>query len=252
MTVAIKKKDLTEGPIFSKMLLYALPIIFTGLLQLLYNAADTVVVGQFSADPETSLAAVGSIGSLTTLILNLILGLSAGTTVAVAQAYGSKSYDDVERAVHSSITISIVGGLLFSLVGVIGAEFFLTLMGSPPDVIGKATLYMRICFLGVPANIVYVFGAAILRASGDTKRPLMILSTTGIVNVLLNLLLVIVFHLDVVGVAIATITAQYLSAASVIILLMKRDDCIKLNLRKLSLHKETVLKILRIGIPTGI
>ncbi|MBQ9115411.1 MAG: MATE family efflux transporter [Clostridia bacterium] len=247
-----KKKDLTEGSIFKGMIAYAVPLMLTGLLQLFYNAADTVVVGQFSAEAETSLAAVGSTGSLTTLILNLILGLSAGTTVVVAQRYGSKDYEGVERAVHTSIAVSVIGGLFFAMIGFFGARVFLGLMDSPPDVIGKATLYMRICFIGVPANVIYNFGSSILRATGDTKRPLIILSTTGMINVLLNLLLVIVFHLDVAGVAIATITSQYLSAIIIILILLNRNDCLKLDLKKLSIHKETMLVIVRVGLPSGV
>ena len=247
-----QKKDLTTGPVFSQMIRYALPIMLTGILQLLYNAADTVVVGRFSPESETSLAAVGSTGALTNLILNLILGLSAGATVVVAQAYGAKDQERVEKAVHTSIAVSVIGGLAFSVVGLVGARFFLTLMDSPADVIDKATLYMRICFIGVPANILYNFGSSILRAAGDTKRPLIILSSTGVINVLLNLLLVIVFGLDVAGVAIATITAQYLSAIAVIFILMRSDDCIRLVLRNIAVDKEILVNIARIGIPSGI
>lgn len=234
------------------MLKYAFPLMLAGVLQLLYNAADTVVVGRFSEESSTSLAAVGSTGSLTTLILNLVMGLAAGATVVVAQTYGAKDREAVEKAVHTSIAVSIIGGIIFSFVGVIGARFFLELMGSPEDVIDKATVYMRICFLGVPASVIYNFGSSILKATGDTKRPLIILSLTGIVNVLLNLLLVIVFKMDVAGVAIATITAQYLSAAAVIILLIKSDDWIKLSVRNIRIDKKTFLRITRVGVPSGI
>lgn len=247
-----QKKDLTSGPVFSQMLMYALPVMLTGVLQLLYNAADTVVVGRFSPTSESSLAAVGSTGALTSLILNVILGLSAGATVVVAQAYGAKDRDAVEKAVHTSIAVSIIGGIIFGLIGFFGAEFFLTLMDSPPDVIGKATLYMRICFIGVPANILYNFGSSILRAVGDTKRPLIILSSTGIVNVLLNLLLVIFFRLDVAGVAIATIAAQYLSAVAVVIILIRSEDWIRLSLRDIRVDKKAFLKMARVGIPSGV
>ena len=252
MTSVRKKSNLIEGPIFGRIFTYALPMMLTGILQLLYNAADTVVVGRFSENAEISLAAVGSTGSLTTLILNLILGLSAGSTVVVAQAYGAKNAREVERAVHTSIAISIIGGIVFALIGMIGARFFLGLTGVSDDVIGKATLYMRICFSGVPASIIYNFGSAILRATGDTKRPLIILSTTGIVNVVFNLIFVIVFRLDVAGVALATIIAQYLSAAVVLILLIRSNDCIKLSLKALRLDKSITVKIIRIGLPSGI
>lgn len=253
MTADIKKRDdLTEGPLFSQIFFYALPMMLTGILQLLYNAADTVVVGQFSDDPTTSLAAVGSTGALTNLILNLVLGLSAGTSVVVAQAYGAKNKRDVESAVHTSIAVSIIGGIVFGAIGVIGARSFLGLMGSPADVIGKASLYMRICFLGTPANIIYNFGSSILRATGDTKRPLVILSSTGIVNVVLNLFFCIVFNMDVAGVALATIISQYLSAVAVIYILMKSDDCIRFVPKNLRIDKGMAQKIVRIGLPSGI
>ena len=170
----------------------------------------------------------------------------------VAQTYGAKEREEVEKAVHTSIAVGIIGGILFAIVGFFGARFFLTLMDSPENVIGKAALYMRICFIGVPANILYNFGSSILRATGDTRRPLIILSSTGIVNVLLNLLLVIVFKLDVAGVAIATITAQYLSAVAVIILLVRSDDWIKLRIRNIGIDKRMLLRIARVGIPSGI
>jgi len=247
-----RKKDLTTGPVFSQMLKYALPLMATGILQLLYNAADTIVVGRFSAESETSLAAVGSTGSLTTLILNLILGLSAGATVVVAQAYGAKDKEAVEKAVHTAMAISVIGGIIFGLIGFFGARTFLGLMDSPPDVIGKASLYMRICFIGVPVNVIYNFGSSILRATGDTKRPLIILSTTGIINVLLNLFLVVVFKMDVAGVAIATVVSQLLSAIAVVYILLRSDDWVKLSFSKLKIDKRQLAGILRMGIPSGI
>lgn len=252
MTATVKSKDLTEGPLFSRIFLYSLPMMLTGILQLLYNAADTVVVGRFSADSTTSIAAVGSTGSLTNLILNLILGLSAGTSVVVAQAYGAKNKRDVDNAVHTSMAISLVGGIFFAAIGFFGARYFLGLMDSPDDVIGKATLYMKICFLGVPASVIYNFGSSIVRATGDTKRPLIILSSAGVINVLLNLFFVIVFEMDVAGVALATIISQYVSAIAILCILIRTDDCIRFNPKRLRIEKGMALKIMRVGLPSGI
>lgn len=248
----VKKNDLTQGPLFSGIFKYAFPMLLTGILQLLYNAADIVVVGNFSKEATSSLAAVGSTGSLTNLVLNLILGLSAGTLVVVAQAYGAKKTEDVEKAVHTSIAVSIVGGIIFGIIGFIGAKTFLQLMDSPDDVIDKATLYMKICFCGVPANVIYNFGSSIIRAAGDTKRPLIILSLSGIVNIVLNLVFVIAFGLDVAGVALATIISQYLSAVAIIIMLMKSNDCIRFYPKRMRIDKKSLISIIRFGLPTGI
>lgn len=248
----VKKNDLTQGPLFSGIFKYAFPMLLTGILQLLYNAADIVVVGNFSKEATSSLAAVGSTGSLTNLVLNLILGLSAGTLVVVAQAYGAKKTEDVEKAVHTSIAVSIVGGIIFGIIGFVGAKTFLQLMDSPDDVIDKATLYMKICFCGVPANVIYNFGSSIIRAAGDTKRPLIILSLSGIVNIVLNLVFVIAFGLDVAGVALATIISQYLSAVAIIIMLMKSNDCIRFYPKRMRIDKKSLISIIRFGLPTGI
>ncbi len=247
----IKKVGFTEGPIFFKMLFFALPIMASGVLQLLYNMADNVVVGKFSGDP-TALAAVGSTGSLTNLILNLLLGLSVGSGVIVSQCYGAKRPDDVSKAVHTSMAVSVIGGLIFAVFGFAAARPLLTLMGTKPDVIDGATLYLRIIFCGVPASSVYNYGASILRSVGDSKRPLIILATTGLVNVLLNLFFVIVCHMTVDGVALATIISQYLSAVAVVLILLKSDDCCKLELKRLRIDGKTFGRILRVGIPSGI
>lgn len=248
-----KKKyeiDMTSGPLFGKILRMAIPLMLTGILQLLYNAADVIVVGQFAG--ETSLAAVGSTGPLINLIVNLFMGLSQGAGVVVAQLLGARAKARVGQAVQNSIMLSLFLGLFVGFIGFFISEPILILMGTPADVIAKAALYVKIYFLGLPGLMVYNFCAAILRASGDTKRPLYILSATGIVNVILNLLLVITFKLDVAGVAIATITAQYLSAIITVILLIRtKSDC-KLIFKGFHYNKILLFQIIKYGVPIGI
>ena len=205
--------DMSKGSILKNMILFAIPLMLSNILQLLYNAADTIVVGQWGG-PEC-LAAVGSTGTVTGLLINFFVGLSVGVAVAISRKYGAGDMYGLNKTAHTAITISIIAGAVSMVLG----EFFcypiLELMGTPDDVINLAALYLRIIFLGTPAQLIYNFGASILRSVGDTKRPLYILSATGIVNVCLNLLLVIGFGMDVAGVAIATVTAHYLSAAAV-------------------------------------
>ena len=197
--------DMTRGPLLPEILKFSGPLVLTGVLQLLYNAADVVVVGRFAG--ATSLAAVGSTGSLINLLINLFMGLSVGTSVIVAREIGAENYQGVHQGVHTSITVALIGGILVGLVGFFAARPLLEWMDSPEDVIDLAALYVRIYFLGMPANMLYNFGAAILRAVGDTRRPLYYLTISGLINILLNLLLVIVFHMDVAGVAIATVAS---------------------------------------------
>jgi len=247
-----KEVNMIEGPLFGKILMFALPLMLSGILQLLYNAADTIVVGRFAANGQTALAAVGSTGAITNLIVNLFIGLSVGTSVAVSHALGAKNDDDVHKLVHTSILTSIIGGIIVSFIGIGLAKPLLMLMDTPDTVIKHSTLYMRIIFCGMPAQMLYNYGAAILRAKGDTQRPLLILSLTGIVNVLLNLVLVIGFHLDVAGVAIATITSQYLSAIMSTVFLIRDTGVCHLDLKKLHIDRRSFLRILRIGLPAGI
>ncbi|MBQ7321702.1 MAG: MATE family efflux transporter [Clostridia bacterium] len=243
---------MTEGPLFGKIVLFALPLMLSGILQLLYNAADIVVVGRFAENGQTALAAVGSTGALTNLIVNLFIGLSVGTSVAVSHALGARNDEDVHKLVHTSILTSLIGGVIVSLIGILLSRPLLALMDTPETVINHSVLYMRIIFLGMPAQMLYNYGAAVLRAKGDTKRPLFILALTGLVNVALNLILVMGFHLDVAGVAIATITAQYLSALlSTYFLIRDRGAC-HLELKRLHIDRRSFLRILRIGIPAGI
>ncbi len=242
--------DMTSGSLLPKIIRFSIPLMLSSLLQLLYNAADVVVVGRFVGD--TALAAVGSTGSLINLIVNVFMGLSIGTGVLVAQSYGAGDDKRMEKVVHSSIALGLIGGFLLTFVGIFLARPLLQLMGSPEDVIDQAVLYIRIFFGGMTANLTYNFGAAVLRSVGDTKRPLFILAATGVVNVILNLVLVIVFHLGVAGVAIATIVAQYLSCIAVIVLLMRATGSIHFSWSKLRIDLKTMLQMLKVGLPAGL
>ena len=248
------KMDLCNGPILSRMFFYALPVMATGVLQVLYNAADTMVIGQFRGDE--SLAAVSSTGALTNLIVNLFLGLATGVLTVVARHIGAQHHKRVRQSVHTAMLLALVCGIFLMILGVLVSGPLLKLMGTGATegsgVLPKATLYMRIYFLGAPAFLIYNFGASILRAAGDTKRPLIYLTISGILNVLLNLLLVIVFHMDVEGVAIATIASQYLSAALVTVCLLRENSDIRLELKRLRIYPKRLLEILRMGIPSGI
>lgn len=242
--------DMLNGPLFKNIIKFTIPLLLTGTLQLLYNAADIVIVGQFASDH--SLAAVSSTGSLINLIVNVFMGLSVGASVIVSQNMGAGKYKDVSEAVHTSIAISIVCGIVVGIFGFFASKGMLQLMDSPADVIDLSALYVKIYFLGMPANMIYNFGAAILRAVGDTKRPLYYLSFSGIVNVVLNLIFVIVFHMDVAGVALATIISQIISAILVIRCLLKSDGAVKLIPSKIKIHGDKLKKIIAVGLPAGI
>ena len=242
--------DMTKGPFLKKILRFSLPLVFTGLLQMIYNTADVIVVGRFAGG--TALAAVGATGSLVHLILNIFLGLSMGSGVMTAKYIGAKDEDSVKRCVHSAMLLGILSGVFVAIFGFLFSEQLLVLMDSPEDVLPLSTLYLKIFFLGAPAGMVFNFGASIVRATGDTKKPLIILSLSGILNIVLNLILVIYFHMSVAGVAIATITAQYVSATVITVVLLNMKNACKLDLKKLRLHKEEVKRILYVGIPAGI
>ena len=242
--------DMTSGALLPKIIRFSIPLMLSSLLQLLYNAADVVVVGRFVGD--TALAAVGSTGSLISLIVNVFMGLSIGTGVLVAQAYGAGDDKRLEETVHTSIALGIVGGAILTVVGIVLARPLLELMGSPEDVIDQAELYIRIFFGGMIANLTYNFGAAVLRSVGDTQRPLYILAATGMVNVILNLVLVIVFNLGVAGVAIATIVSQILSCIAVLVLLMRAQGSLHFSWRRLRIHPKTMGRMLRVGLPAGL
>lgn len=241
--------DMCSGPILKKILVFSIPLMLSGILQLLFNAADIIVVGRFAGNQ--SLAAVGSTTSLINLLINIFIGLSVGVNVLVARYYGARLEEDVSTTVHTAVAISLLSGLFLVVLGIFTSRFWLELMGTPEDVIDKAVLYMQIYFAGMPATMAYNFGSAILRAVGDTKRPLYFLSLSGVINVVLNLVFVIVFHMDVAGVALATVLAQCVSTFLVLRCLMKTDGPLKLVLKKLRVDKRKTLAIMKIGIPAG-
>ncbi|NLY97973.1 MAG: MATE family efflux transporter [Clostridiaceae bacterium] len=242
--------DMGSGPLFGKILLFALPIMALNLLQLLFNAADMIVVGQFAG--KQPLAAVGATGALINLLVNIFMGLSVGTSVVVAQNFGAQDYKGIHDSVHTSIAISIIGGFFVMVIGLLFCEPLLEYMGTPDDIIHLSTLYMKIYFLGMPANMVYNFGAAILRASGDSKRPMYYLSISGVINVILNLFFVLVLHMTVDGVAWATVISQYISVALILLSLMKNHSHIQFIPTQLRIDRNKLIDIIRIGVPAGI
>ena len=248
----MKKKyeiDMCSGSVFRKMLLFALPLMCSSILQLLFNAADIVVVGRFAGD--NALAAVGSNTALINLFTNLFIGLSVGTNVLTAQYYGAKKETDLRETVHTSMLLSVYSGVILTVVGIVAARFLLELMKAPSEVMDLASLYLRILFAGMPSMMVYNFGSAILRAVGDTKRPLYYLLGAGIINVILNLFFVIVCGMSVAGVGLATVISETVSAALVVRCLMKEQGGIRLELKALAISKEKLGKIMRIGLPAG-
>lgn len=241
--------DMCNGPLLSKILLFAIPLMLSGILQLLFNAADIIVVGRFVG--HEALAAVGSTSSLINLLINVFIGLSVGTNVLVANYYGARKYEQVSETVHTSVLTSLICGCALIFIGVFLAKPLLTLMGTPDDVLGQAALYMRIYFAGMPVIMLYNFGSAILRAIGDTQRPLYFLFAAGVINVLLNLLFVTQLHMGVAGVALATVLSQVVSAGLIVYTLLKSDGCFKLEFRKLRIHPARLLQMIRIGLPAG-
>ena len=238
-----------SGPLLPRMIAYAIPIILQGFLQQLYNAADMIVVGRLCG-PQ-SLAAVGSTSSLVFLTVNLLVGLSVGSRVLIAKDYGAGDKESVSRASHTAIFIALVFGAALGLIALILSPYLLLLMDSPKDIIGLSTTYLRIYFLGTPAVMVMNFGTAILGAIGDTRRPTYIVAASGIINVALNVVLVLL-GLDVAGVAIATIVSLYFSGSVILIMLMKTNEACKISFKKLKLHFDKFRKILAVGIPSGL
>jgi len=241
--------NMTEGAIFPKLLQFSIPLIFSSILQLLFNAADVVVVGRFAGD--NSLAAVGSTGSLINLLINLFTGLSIGTNVVSAHYFGAGKKTHIQDTVHTSILVAIYSGIFLTVIGVFGCHGILVLMQAPKEVLDLATIYLRIYFGGITATMVYNFGSALLRAKGDTKRPLYILLLSGIINLILNLIFVIPLKMGVAGVALATVLSQCLSAGLVVFLLIKETDEFHLDLRKLKINTTILSKIVKIGLPAG-
>ena len=242
--------DMTTGPILSKLLLFAIPLMLSSVLQLLFNAADVVVVGRFEG--ENALAAVGSNGALINLIVNVFMGLSIGANVLIARFFGAGAYKDTSDAVHTTIALSLAGGLFFGVFGAIFAKTFLVWMGSPAEVLPLATVYLRIYFIGMPFNMLYNFGAAVLRAVGDTQRPLVYLTLAGVINVVLNLIFVAVFGLGVAGVALATISSQAVSSILVLLCLIRSEGAIHVDIRKLRIDLKLVGQLAKIGVPAGL
>lgn len=240
---------MTEGPILSKLLKFSIPLIFSSLLQLLFNAADIVVVGRFSGD--NALAAVGSTGSLINLLVNLFQGLSIGTNVVAAHYFGANRKSELKETVHTAMLLSIYSGIIMTAVGVIFAVPILKLMQAPHEVLTLASVYLKIYFGGITATMIYNFGSALLRAVGDTQRPLYILFLAGIINVILNLIFVIIFHLDVAGVAWATVISQTISAILVVIILLKENEEYSLEIKNMKINMHIFTKIVKVGIPAG-
>ncbi len=241
--------DMCHGPLFGKILLFSVPLILSGVLQLLFNAADVVVVGRFAG--SRSLAAVGSTSSLINLLVNVFIGLSVGANVLIARYYGGGQDREVEETVHTSMLLSFISGFFLCILGAALAKPLLELMGTPGDVLDKSVLYMRIYFLGMPALLLYNFGSSILRAIGDTQRPLYYLSAAGVINVVLNLFFVISLQMDVAGVALATVLSQCVSAACIVRCLMKSEGSFRFYPKRMRIHKDKLLRIARIGLPAG-
>lgn len=239
-----------HGPLLGKILLFTLPLMASSILQLLFNAADIIVVGRYAG--SDALAAVGSTGALINLLTNMFIGFSVGANVLVARYYGAGKPDEVSETVHTSVMLSIIGGVLLAVIGIIFASPLLELMGTPENVLPLAALYVRIYFAGMPVILLYNYGSAILRAIGDTKRPLYYLAIAGVLNMILNLILVIVFEMSVAGVALATIISQTLSAVLVIRCLMHIEGGCHLDLHQLKIHTNKLWKILQLGLPAGL
>lgn len=240
---------MTEGAITSKLVAFSVPLIFSSVLQLMFNAADVIVVGRFAGD--NSLAAVGSTTSLVNLLVNLFQGLSIGTNVVAANYFGAGRKKELFQTVHTAMLLSVLSGMLLTVLGVLGARVLLRMMQAPDEVLSLAAVYLRIYFGGITATMIYNFGSALLRAKGDTRRPLFILCAAGIVNVVLNLLFVIPLGMDVAGVALATVISQCFAAALVVVILVREADGFRLELKRLHLDRDVFIRILKIGLPAG-
>lgn len=242
--------DMTEGPLLPNIIMYTIPIILTGVLQLTFNAADLIVVGRFCG--SESVAAVGATSALVTLLVNLFIGLSGGAGVTLAHALGSHNEEQAKRTVHTAIPLALISGIVLTFVGFFFSESFLSLMGTPESTLKLSSVYLKIYFLGITFNMLYNYSASILRAAGDTKSPLLFLTVAGVINVVLNVIFVTLFHMDVAGVALATTLSQIVSAILITRALIKRDDCCHLDIKAFKITKPELLKILRIGIPSGV
>ena len=239
--------NMTEGPVLGKMIRFTIPVMASGILQLLFNAADVAVVGQFAGD--AAMAAVGGCGALINLIINLFIGLSVGAGVIAAQELGARRYEEVDKLISTALTSSIIGGIAVMIFGIVMAEPLLRLMDTPEDVLAEAVPYMRAYFCGMPGCLVYNYMAAILRSGGDTKRPLFFLTAAGVVNVILNLVMVLGFQMGAVGVGIATAASQYVAAGATLIYMSKTKTSLRLTGFKV--YSKKLLRMVTIGLPAG-
>ncbi len=242
--------DMCSGPMSGKIFKFVIPVMLSGILQLLFNAADIIVVSRYCGDE--SLAAVGSTSSLINLMVGLFIGMSTATNIIAARLLGERNFDKLQRVVHTSILVSIICGVALMIFGLVFSRKALMLMGSPEEVIGLSTLYLKIYFIGTPANLIYNFGSSLLRAKGDTKRPLYIITLAGVINFLLNLFFVAVCGMNVEGVAIATVASQIVSAVLTVMCLVSDEGFMHLNLKELRLHRAELFEIMRMGLPAGI
>ena len=241
---------MTHGALWSKILIFALPLAASSILQQLFNSVDTAVVGRFAS--SQALAAVGSNGSLISLMINLFIGISLGSNVVIAHYIGERSEQNIQSAIHTAIVVALLSGFFVMILGQFIARPVLLLMGTPEDVIELAVLYLRIYLIGMPFIMLYDFGSSILRSTGDSRRPLYSLIVAGVVNTLLNLVLVIVFHMGVAGVAIATVISNVVSSGIIMYILLHEAEPIRLNVHKLKIEPKELKKILAIGIPAGL
>lgn len=245
-----KNVNMTEGNLFKNIIIYSIPIILSGVLQLLYNACDLIVCRAFG--PEHSTAAISSTNSLINLIVNLFLGLSVGANVLMSRCVGMKDQEKGQRVVYTSMIFSIISGIVVGIFGFFTARIFLELMGTTPDVIDMSTEYLKVYMLGLPFSMIYNYGAALFRATGDSRRPFIFLSTAGILNIILNLIFVIVFKMGVPGVAWATIISQGMSALLIVIALIKSKGFFEFKIKEIKFYKKEALEIIRIGLPAGL
>lgn len=245
-----KNVNMLQGPLFKNIVLYTIPIIITNTLQLLFNAADIIVVGRYCG--SLSVAAVGSTGSIVNLLVNIMIGLSIGTGICAAQSIGARDERATSQTVHTAIPIALIIGGVVSILGFLFSGTILHMMNTPDDILPLASVYLKIYFLGAISNSVYNFGSSILRAAGDTKSPLIFLSLSGVLNVVMNIIFVKWFNMNVAGVALATSISQTVSAGLVIITLAKRNDACRLTLKNIRIHKKVLSKVMRIGVPAGL
>lgn len=251
MEKKIEVNQITEGVIWKQLLIFFFPILFGTFFQQLYNTIDAVIVGKYVG--KEALAAVGgTTGTLINLLVGFFVGLSSGASVIISQYYGAKNEEKVREAVHTAMAFSITGGIILMILGMIGAPIALKAMGTPEDIMNYAVVYIRIYFAGIIGNLIYNMGAGILRAIGDSKRPLYFLMTSCVVNIILDILFVVIFRMNVAGAALATILSQLISAILVIVVLMRSKDVYQLILPKIRLHLEMVKRIIQIGFPAGL